>query len=109
MGSEGDQMSFIVAIDGPAGAGKSTVARLAAERLGMALVDTGAIYRCVALRALRGGVGVTDAAELGEIATNMRLEFPPGRVICEGEDVTLAIRSPEVSSATSAVSAQSPV
>jgi cytidylate kinase len=101
-------MSFIVAIDGPAGAGKSTVARLVAERLDMALVDTGAIYRSVALRALREKVTLDDAARLSAIAAQLRIEFRLvrglNRVLCDGEDVTETIRTPDVSRASSAVS-----
>lgn len=104
----------VVALDGPAGAGKSTVARLVAEKAGLALVDTGAIYRCVALEALRKNVGVDDGKGLAGIAADMakrlRFEMIAGRnrVFLErsegDEDVSEAIRTPEVSAAASSVS-----
>jgi cytidylate kinase len=103
-------MSFIVAIDGPAGAGKSTVARLVANQLEMALVDTGAIYRCVALRSLRECVAADDSPRLALIAGQIRIEFQRQgdgqQVVCDGEDVTQAIRSPEVTRASSAVASR---
>lgn len=90
----------IVAIDGPAGAGKSTVARRVAERLGFAFLDTGAMYRAATWRALARGVDL-DAPDALEASTrDMRLEMdetPQGqRVTVDGEDVTAAIRTPEV-------------
>ncbi len=103
-------MGFILAIDGPAGAGKSTVSKLAAERLGFALVDTGAIYRCVALLAAERGIDWTADAELGALARSMRIEFELqadlNRVRLFGRDVTDLIRAPEISRAASAVSAR---
>jgi cytidylate kinase len=98
----------VIAIDGPAGAGKSTVARVLARRLGFFLLDTGAIYRTLALHALRQGVQVHDGPALGALAAHLAIRF--GRVETEGkvyladEDVTLAIRSPEVTQAASQVS-----
>jgi cytidylate kinase len=103
-------MSTIVAIDGPAGAGKSTVARLVAERLGFCLVDTGAIYRSVALLARRLGIDDEDDSGLGELAARLRIDFHfeahVNRVRVDGEDVTDAIRSPEMSRAASLVSSR---
>jgi cytidylate kinase len=99
----------IIAIDGPAGAGKSTVARKLARRLGFAMVDTGAIYRAVALAAKRAGIAWEDDAGLA------RLLDPPGlpiafgendAVFLDGEDVTAAIRTPEMSRGASVVSAR---
>ncbi|MEO1173734.1 MAG: (d)CMP kinase, partial [Myxococcota bacterium] len=101
-------MPLVVAIDGPAGAGKSTVARRVAEALGLTLVDTGAIYRAVALLALRAGVDTEDASALGEIARSLDIEFKldasGNHVWVAGEDVTSAIRTPAVAMAASSVS-----
>jgi cytidylate kinase len=104
-------MPLIVAIDGPAGAGKSTVARRVAAALGFPYLDTGAMYRAVAWKALRNGVDATDAAALAALAQQMRLAFSPltpdgqQTVRVDGEDVTQAIRTPEVSNLTSTISA----
>jgi len=97
---------IVVAIDGPAGAGKSTIARRVAERLGFVYIDTGAMYRAVALKALRSGVDLGDAERLEQIARGARIAFEPGssRVLLDGEDVTQAIRAPEISPAASRVS-----
>ena len=88
----------VVAIDGPAGAGKSSVARAVADRLGFTYLDSGAMYRAVALAALQRG------GEPGEIADSVRLELTDG-VRLDGEDVTQAIRRPEVSEAASQAAA----
>ncbi len=88
----------VVAIDGPAGAGKSSVARAVAERLGFTYLDSGAMYRAVALAALQRG------REPGEVADSLRLELTDG-VRVDGEDVTQAIRRPEVSEAASQAAA----
>ncbi|MGH9298525.1 MAG: (d)CMP kinase, partial [Acidimicrobiales bacterium] len=95
-------MSPLIAIDGPAGSGKSTVARLTAEQLGLGRLDTGAMYRAVTLLVLRAGVDLADAWAAGEIARAMRLETGE-RVLLDGEDVTEAIRSEEVDRSVSAV------
>lgn len=106
-------MSFIVAIDGPAGAGKSTVARLVAERLGFALVDTGAIYRCVAFHASERGIAWDDDSRLGQLAGDLSISFKlaghVNRVTLNGVDVTERIREPEFSRGASAVAARRPV
>ena len=68
---------FIVAVDGPAGAGKSTTSRRLAARLGFAMVDTGAIYRAVALAASRGGIAFDDDARLGTLLPEVRIRFEP--------------------------------
>jgi cytidylate kinase len=100
----------IVALDGPAGAGKSSVAAEVARRLGLALVDTGAIYRCVALAAQRHGVDWSDesglAALLPTLAIGFRFEGGTNRVFLGGEDVSVAVRAPEISRGASAVSAR---
>jgi cytidylate kinase len=99
----------IVAIDGRSGAGKSTVARGVARRLGFRHIDTGAMYRSVALAALRRQVDMADGEALGRLADSLRIEMRPAapgdRVVLDGEDVTEAIRTPEVSAAASQVSA----
>ncbi len=100
---------IIVALDGPAGAGKSTVAKMVAARAGLSLVDTGAIYRTVALLALRGGTSVDDAAALAAIAGTLpaRLHFNVqegvNRVFLDDEDISDAIRTGDVSNAASGV------
>jgi cytidylate kinase len=96
----------VVAIDGPAGAGKSTIARRVAARLGYTYIDTGAMYRAVALAAMRSGVDLADQARVEALARAVRIDFSPsGGVLLDGEDVTEAIRAPEVSPAASKVSA----
>ncbi|HZU28167.1 MAG TPA: (d)CMP kinase [Bryobacteraceae bacterium] len=98
---------IIVAIDGPAGAGKSTLARRIAEKLGCIYIDTGAMYRAVALWALRNGTALEDMHRLEQLAREADIEFTAGAstVLLNGEDVTEAIRTPEVSDAASRVSA----
>lgn len=95
----------VVAIDGPAGAGKSTVARRLAARLGFTYIDTGAMYRAVALWALRQGVDPSDAYRVESLARAASIRFAPGGsgVELNGEDVTEAIRTPEVAAAASQV------
>lgn len=102
-------MPPIVAIDGPAGAGKSTVARELARRLGFTIVDTGAIYRAVALAAQRAGVDWEDDEGLAALLDGaaFRLSFADDtRVLLDGDDVTAAIRTPEISRGASVVSAR---
>jgi CMP/dCMP kinase len=104
---------LIVAIDGPAGAGKSTVSRLVAARLGFAMVDTGAIYRAVALAATRRGVALDDDARLAALLPAVEIGFAPAaapgggqRVLLGGEDVSVEIRTPPMSLGASKVSAR---
>lgn len=101
---------FIVAIDGPAGAGKSTVSKLLARRLGFALVDTGAIYRSVALMARREGIASDDDARLGELLARIHIHFQvvgeENRVFLDGQDVSSEIRAPEISMGASQVSSR---
>ena len=94
---------MIVTIDGPAGAGKSSAARALARRLGFEFLDTGAMYRAVALAALRAGVDLHDQPGLARLLGTLNIDMPPGRVLLNGEDVTAAIRTPEVTAATSPV------
>ncbi len=114
--AEDDDFSTIVSIDGPVGSGKSALARLLARRLGFVHVDTGAMYRCVTLQAMRRGVSLHDAAALTAIAHAVDIRFVnhedledekplvgEKRVLLNGEDVTEAIRAPDVSRNTSPV------
>ena len=104
---------FIVAIDGPAGAGKSTASRLVAAQLGFAMVDTGAIYRAVALAATRAGIALDDDPRLGDLLPDVEIRFAPPpaagagqRVLLGGEDVSQEIRTPPMSLGASKVSAR---
>ena len=104
---------FVIAIDGPGAAGKSTVADQLARQLHAMLFDTGAIYRAVTLAAHRAGIATGDAARLAELARHLPIAMRPpsvedGRqvdVLLDDEDVTWAIRTPEIDSTVSAVSA----
>jgi CMP/dCMP kinase len=94
----------LIAIDGPAGAGKSTVSQALAERLGLDRLDTGAMYRAVAWRVLDEGIDPADQPAVAAVAAAACLEVGPG-VVIDGHDVTEAIRTPPVSRAVSAVAA----
>ena len=94
----------VIAIDGPAGAGKSTVARALARRLGLTYLDSGAMYRMVALAALRAGADLDDGERLGRLATGLEMGLDRGSAILDGDDVSAAIRDPEVSAAASRAS-----
>jgi cytidylate kinase len=101
-------MSTIVAIDGPSGVGKTTTSRLVAQTLTLPHIDTGAMYRAIAIAALRRGIHVRDADALEALANEVRIEFVPGErptVLLDGEDVTGLLRTPEISMAASDVSA----
>lgn len=104
----------IVAIDGPAGAGKSTVARRLAVRLGYTLVDTGALYRAVALAATERGIAWDDDARLGPLCGEIAIQLETTadgatRLLLDGRDRSTDIRTPEMSRGASAVSARGPV
>ena len=94
---------IVVAIDGPAGAGKSTLAKRVAGRLGLTYIDTGAMYRAAALWALRQNVGWDDMHRMEQLAIAADIELSPGRIQLNGEDITEAIRTPQVSSGASKV------
>ncbi|MBV8236052.1 MAG: (d)CMP kinase, partial [Acidimicrobiia bacterium] len=98
----------LVAIDGPAGSGKSTVARAVADRLGAAYLDTGAMYRSVALAALQRGVDASDGEALATLARSLDIEVG-ARVLVDGVDATTAIRRTDVTAVVSAISAHPPV
>jgi CMP/dCMP kinase len=99
----------VIAIDGPAGAGKSTVGRALARRVGLEYLDTGAMYRAVAFAALRRGIPVTDDAAVADLARSMQLAVSEDAVVVDGVDATTGIRSREVTEAVSAVAANTPV
>src|SRR5690554_3396965 len=100
---------MIVAIDGPAGAGKSTIARRVAQRLDFQLIDTGAIYRTVAWRAVEADMDLSDAPAIVELAASLRFDFKrdeqgENRLICDGRVMGNEIRTPEISLASSQIS-----
>jgi cytidylate kinase len=99
----------VIAIDGPAGAGKSTVARALAARLGLEYLDTGAMYRAVTLAAMRRGIDTTDLVPVAELAEQLSLEVGEHGVLVDGVDATTDIRTREVTTAVSAVAANSAV
>jgi len=95
----------VIAIDGPSASGKGTVAQRVAEQLGFHYLDSGALYRLVALAAIRAGIGLQDAETLGRLASALPVEFREGRIWLSQDDVTDAIRRDEVSAAASLVAA----
>jgi cytidylate kinase len=95
----------IIAIDGPAGSGKSTVARRLAERLGLDYLDTGAMYRAVTFAALRRGVDPNEAEPVAAVARSVEMEISEDGLQVDGVDASIEIRGPEVSRAVSAVAA----
>lgn len=99
----------VVAIDGPAGAGKSTIAQLLAARLGVPYLDTGAMYRAVTFAALRDGIDPRDEEGVAALARATNIELAPGRVTVDGIDVTVEIRTDRINSAVSHVAALSAV
>jgi CMP/dCMP kinase len=104
-----DKVQCIVTIDGPAGAGKSTVARRLAELLGFDFLDTGAMYRCVTLAALRNGIAPEDQDAVLAVAKGLEITLQGLRVHMNGEDVSEAIRTPEVSRAIGSIADNQPV
>lgn len=104
---------LLIAIDGPSGAGKSTVARMLAVRLGYCYIESGAMYRALALLALETGTSLDDGAALAKLAANANMRFEwrdsGNRLLLDGRDVTEAIRAPEVTDASSKVSVHADV
>jgi CMP/dCMP kinase len=99
-----DLRRIVVAIDGPAGSGKSTLAKRVAARLSFTYIDTGAMYRAVALWAVRQGVAFDDHHRMEQLATAADIELEPGGIVrLNGEDVSDAIRAPEVSNGASKI------
>ena len=111
--AQGRDRGIIVAIDGPSGAGKSTVARLLAERLGYLYIDTGAMFRAVALSVKRALVSPDDEGALQVLCHGLEISFERNtngyRVLANGEDVSEAIRTPEISQLTSRISTRTAV
>jgi cytidylate kinase len=99
----------VIAIDGPAGSGKSTVARALAERLGLRYLDTGAMYRGVAFAVLRRGLDPSDPEPVAKVARDLELEVGESGVVVDGVDATIEIRGPEVTRAVSVVAANTDV
>ena len=97
--------NYKIAIDGPGGAGKSTIAKLIAKKLGIDYIDTGAMYRALGLKMLNLGIKFEDSEELRELLKNTDIDFRNGDIFLDGENVSHLIRTPEVSMAASNVSA----
>jgi len=100
---------MIITLDGPAGAGKSSAARALAARLGWCYMDTGAMYRAVALTALDRGIPLDDASRIAALAEDIRIEFRDGRVNVDGRDVSADIRAERITAATRPVADSPPV
>jgi cytidylate kinase len=100
---------MVIAIDGPAGAGKSTVARAVASALGLTYLDSGAMYRSIALVALRSGTDLDDGPSIARLASAVEIGLADGRVELDGEDVTEGIRAGDVAAAASRISVHSQV
>ena len=100
---------MIITLDGPAGAGKSSAARALAARLGWCYMDTGAMYRAVALTALERGIPLDDSARIAMLAEEIRIEFLDGRVNVDGRDVSADIRTERITAATRPVADAPPV
>lgn len=97
---------IVVAIDGPAGAGKSTVARAVAKRTGLPYLDTGALYRAISWKLDREGIPADDGEGIKRALANFKLEFSEGRISADGIDVTTAIRTPHIDAIVSPYSAR---
>ena len=98
-------MSLVIAIDGPAGSGKGSVTKIIAEKLGIVNIDTGAMYRCVALASIRNNLSIDDTDKIIDLAKKIKISFDEeGHTFLDGEDVSTLIRTPEVSKIVSPIS-----
>lgn len=107
-----DTSHVVIAIDGPAGAGKSTVSKMLSRRLGLRYLDTGAMYRCLAYQALKAGLTIEQGEEAAALLDSVNIEFglgEPQPVFINGVEVTSEIRTPEIGEAASALSQYTPV
>lgn len=98
-------MSFIVAVDGPAGSGKSTISKMVAEKYRLTYLDTGAMYRMIAFTSIRDGVDLDDTAEVVNLLDKVNIDMKDGKFYVDGDDVSLEIRTPEVTAIVSKVAA----
>lgn len=95
---------MIVAVDGPAGSGKGTLTKMVAEKMDLQYIDTGAMYRCIALKMLEEGIGLEDTEKIKELLENIEIDLQGTKVILNGRDVSKEIRTVEVANFTSPVS-----
>ena len=98
-------MSFIVAVDGPAGSGKSTISKMVAEKYRLTYLDTGAMYRMIAFTSIRDGVNLDDIEEVVNLLDKVNIDMKDGKFYVDGDDVSLEIRTPEVTAIVSKVAA----
>lgn len=96
---------IVIAIDGPAGAGKSTISRIIAKRLNIEYIDTGAMYRAIALKAAKNGISIENIDGIKDLLENTDISFISGRIFLDEIDVSNEIRTPEISSLSSSISA----
>ena len=101
-----NQPMLLITIDGPAGAGKTTISKMLARRLGYRYLDTGALYRAVAYKVREVGIPADDDPGIGDVCDSLRISVEENRLILNGEDITDRIRSPEITMLASAVSAR---
>jgi cytidylate kinase len=98
-------MSFIVAVDGPAGSGKSTISKVVADKFNLTYLDTGAMYRMIAYKSLKDGIDLDNTEEVVKLLENVNLDMKDGKFFVDGEDVSSEIRTPEVTAIVSKVAA----